>query len=35
MDAGRYRNMEAFLKKAGLISEIKPVEDLAIDVTRE
>jgi len=35
MDAGRYRNMEAFLKSAGLISEIKPVEDLAIDVTRE
>ena len=35
LDAGRYQNMEAFLNSAGLINEIKPVEALAIDVTRE
>ena len=35
LDAGRYQNMETFLYSAGLISEIKPVESLAIDVTRD
>jgi len=32
VDAGRYRRFEAFLKDAGLIEALKPVESLAIDV---
>lgn len=35
LDAGRYRNMEVFLKSAGLIANIKPVQALAIDITGE
>lgn len=34
-DAGRYRRMEAFLYDAGLLNEIRPVSELAVDVTGE
>jgi len=32
-DAGRYERMEAFLKDAGLVSSINPVDKIAVDVT--
>ena len=32
-DAGRYRRFEAFLVEAGLIDSVRPVSDLAVDVT--
>lgn len=32
LDAGRYARFEAFLKDGGLISEVKPVGEIAIDV---
>lgn len=32
LDAGRYARFEAFLKAGGLISEVKPVGEIAIDV---
>ena len=35
MDAGRYARFEKFLKDAGLIKSIKPVSDIAIDVTAQ
>ncbi|GAB5471877.1 MAG: ABC transporter substrate-binding protein [Rhodospirillales bacterium] len=35
LDAARYRRFEAFLKETGMIETIKPVKDLAIDVTAE
>lgn len=35
LDAGRYANMEAFLKAAGLLEGTSPVERLAVDVTRD
>ncbi|KIC40882.1 ABC transporter ATP-binding protein [Ruegeria sp. ANG-S4] len=33
LDAGRYSHFEAFLKNSGMIDSIKPVSDIAIDVT--
>ena len=33
LSAGRYNRMEAFLKEAGLISKINPLDTIAIDVT--
>jgi len=35
MDAGRYARFESFLKDAGLIKSIKPVSEIAIDVTAQ
>ncbi|WP_138466904.1 ABC transporter substrate-binding protein [Poseidonocella sp. HB161398] len=35
LDAGRYKRFEAFLHEAGLIDEILPVSDLAIDLGAE
>ncbi|MDT8344822.1 MAG: ABC transporter substrate-binding protein [Thermohalobaculum sp.] len=35
LDAGRYARFEAFLKAGGLISEVKPVSEIAIDVGAE
>jgi putative hydroxymethylpyrimidine transport system substrate-binding protein len=34
LDTGRYQRMEAFLKEFGLLKEIKPVSDMAIDVNQ-
>ncbi|SLN43672.1 ABC transporter substrate-binding protein [Ruegeria meonggei] len=33
LEAGRYARFEAFLKDSGMIDSIKPVSDIAIDVT--
>ena len=35
LDTGRYQRMEAFLKDAGLIKSIKPVSEMAIDVSEK
>ena len=35
LDHRRYQRFEAFLKDAGLIDTIKPVSDIAIDVTAQ
>ncbi len=35
LDVGRYARFEAFLKEAGLIKEVKPVSDLAIDISAQ
>ncbi|MGB7205004.1 MAG: ABC transporter substrate-binding protein [Anderseniella sp.] len=35
LDVGRYRRMEAFLKDAGLINSINPVDKIAVDVSAQ
>ena len=35
LDVGRYKRFEAFLSEAGLIKSVKPVSDLAIDLSAE
>lgn len=35
LDVGRYRRMEAFLKDAGLIKSINPVDKIAVDVSAQ
>ena len=35
LDAGRYANFEAFYHAAGLVPSIKPVSELAVDVTAQ
>jgi putative hydroxymethylpyrimidine transport system substrate-binding protein len=35
LDAGRYRDFEAYLQEYGLIPDLNPVSDIAIDVTAE
>lgn len=35
VDAGRYARFEAFLKDAGLIPDLNPVEKIAVDVTAQ
>lgn len=35
LDVGRYHRFEAFLAEAGLIKSVKPVSDLAIDLSAE
>lgn len=35
LDHGRYARYETFLKEAGLIKEIKPVNDLAVDLSAQ
>lgn len=35
LEAGRYARFEAFLKDSGMIDSIKPVSDIAIDVTAQ